>query len=460
MALALDGLRVIDADTHLTEAHDLWTKRAPAKYKDRVPHVEESTAGPCGSSTVSSSASPAAAGSSTATAARAAPLEALFEWTTGPGPPAGFRHQGAHRGDGRVRHLRPGLFPNSIGLGGQGISNIVKDPVLRLLCVQIYNDAMAEVQAESGGRFLPDAGAAGLGHRRVRAEAKRVAAMDLRGVNMTSDPKDLGVPTWPTGRGTRCGRSAPTSTCPVHFHIGASLHRHDLLRQLLLGVPARGHQAGHRRVDAVHQQRPRRHQHRPGRHPRPPPEAQDGVGRERRRLDPLHPRDHRLRDVGERPQAARGAAMLPSEYFHRNTGRPRSGSRRTTSRPSSTSVGEDSILFETDFPHPTCLYPKPLDTVAEKMRRSRPRSGARSWARTQPSCTGCRRPDRPRRSASGGRVLSPTSVSPGHPISAAPSTRRALDRRTTFRTCPRRSVKPPSRYCGERRRCRRLSLSL
>ena len=39
MGHALEGLRVIDADTHLTEAHDLWTKRAPAKYKDRVPHV-------------------------------------------------------------------------------------------------------------------------------------------------------------------------------------------------------------------------------------------------------------------------------------------------------------------------------------------------------------------------------------------------------------------------------------
>jgi predicted TIM-barrel fold metal-dependent hydrolase len=31
------------------------------------------------------------------------------------------------------------------------------------------------------------------------------------------------------------------------------------------------------------------------------------------------------------------------------------------------SVGEDNILFETDFPHPTCLYPKPLETVAPKM---------------------------------------------------------------------------------------------
>jgi predicted TIM-barrel fold metal-dependent hydrolase len=30
-------------------------------------------------------------------------------------------------------------------------------------------------------------------------------------------------------------------------------------------------------------------------------------------------------------------------------------------------VGLGSILFETDFPHPTCLYPKPLDAVAAKM---------------------------------------------------------------------------------------------
>ena len=36
------------------------------------------------------------------------------------------------------------------------------------------------------------------------------------------------------------------------------------------------------------------------------------------------------------------------------------------------SVGEDNVLFETDFPHPTCLYPSPLDTVEEKMLTLRP----------------------------------------------------------------------------------------
>ena len=39
MTLPLDQVKVVDADTHLTEPHDLWTSRAPAPLKDRVPHV-------------------------------------------------------------------------------------------------------------------------------------------------------------------------------------------------------------------------------------------------------------------------------------------------------------------------------------------------------------------------------------------------------------------------------------
>src|SRR4029450_9784979 len=34
-------LRIVDCDSHLTESHDLWTKRAPAAYKHRVPRVEQ-----------------------------------------------------------------------------------------------------------------------------------------------------------------------------------------------------------------------------------------------------------------------------------------------------------------------------------------------------------------------------------------------------------------------------------
>ncbi len=66
-------------------------------------------------------------------------------------------------------------FPNSIGLGGQGISDVVKDPELRLLCVQIYNDAVAEVQAETGGRLCPCPCCRRGTSTQLCAEAKRVA---------------------------------------------------------------------------------------------------------------------------------------------------------------------------------------------------------------------------------------------------------------------------------------------
>ena len=33
---------IVDVDTHLTEPADLWSSRAPSKYADRLPRVEES----------------------------------------------------------------------------------------------------------------------------------------------------------------------------------------------------------------------------------------------------------------------------------------------------------------------------------------------------------------------------------------------------------------------------------
>ena len=30
------------------------------------------------------------------------------------------------------------------------------------------------------------------------------------------------------------------------------------------------------------------------------------------------------------------------------------------------------MLFETDFPHPTCIYPKPIEQVADKLALLRP----------------------------------------------------------------------------------------
>src|SRR5256885_16835522 len=39
MTQVVDDVKVVDADTHLTEVHDLWTTPAPAEHVDRVPRV-------------------------------------------------------------------------------------------------------------------------------------------------------------------------------------------------------------------------------------------------------------------------------------------------------------------------------------------------------------------------------------------------------------------------------------
>ena len=35
------GINIIDTDTHWSEPHDLWTSRAPTKYRDLVPQMRE-----------------------------------------------------------------------------------------------------------------------------------------------------------------------------------------------------------------------------------------------------------------------------------------------------------------------------------------------------------------------------------------------------------------------------------
>ena len=64
---------------------------------------------------------------------------------------------------------------------------------------------------------------------------------------------------------------------------------------------------------------------------------------------------------------------LPSEYFRDNwyatfwfeTGR---GDLQHLID----AVGEDNVMFETDFPHPTCLHPNPVEMVTEKIATLRP----------------------------------------------------------------------------------------
>jgi len=59
--------------------------------------------------------------------------------------------------------------------------------------------------------------------------------------------------------------------------------------------------------------------------------------------------------------------LSPTEYFKRQI-YATTWFERTDLPAIVAAVGEDNIMFETDYPHPTCLYPDPLKTADENMR--------------------------------------------------------------------------------------------
>jgi predicted TIM-barrel fold metal-dependent hydrolase len=366
MALALDGLRVIDADTHLTEAHDLWTSRAPAKYKDRVPHVEEVDGRPMWIVDGAELGFAGGGGVIDRDGNKGRALEALYEWTQD------RIHLGAFDPKARIEVMDDSgiwaqvCYPNSIGLGGQGISDVVKDPELRLLCVQIYNDAIAQIQEESGLRLLPMPVLPAWDIAASVTEAERVAGLGLRGVNLTSDTQDLGAPDLASLEWDPLWDVCADLHLPVHFHIGASLTTMTYFgtypwdsqsddtklaiggtllfignARVVTNIILSGMLERHPTMKMV--------------------SVESGVGWIPFILEAL---DYEMSENA--PKELDKLSMLPSEYFKRQL-YATFWFEKNNVPALIASVGEDNVLFETDFPHPTCLYPKPLETVADKM---------------------------------------------------------------------------------------------
>jgi predicted TIM-barrel fold metal-dependent hydrolase len=367
MTLALDDVKVVDADSHLTESHDLWTKRAPAGYEDRVPRVEEMDGRP---TWVVDGATLGFAGGVIDRQGKKFPFqESMVVWGID------RIHQAAFDPKARIEVLDDSgiwaqvLFPNSIGLGGQGLSQAVKDPVLRRLCIEIYNDAMAELQAESGNRLLPMPVLPAWDVDESVREAERVAALGARGVNLTSDPQDMGAPDLANRAWDPLWDVCDDLKLPVHFHIGASLTAMNFYGNYFWPSqdeyikPAIGGTLlfiGNARVvvNVILCGMLDRH---PG---LKLVSVESGIGWVPFILEAM---DYEVFENA--PEQAGELSRMPSDYFKDHWyatfwfERNRGGNLQALVD----SVGEDNILFETDFPHPTCLYPKPLDTVAEKM---------------------------------------------------------------------------------------------
>lgn len=366
MTLPLDQVKVIDADTHLTERHDLWTKRAPAAFKDRVPHVAQVDGAATWVVDGAVLGRAGAGGVIDRAGVKRRSFEGLYEWEIDQVHVAAYDPVARMELLDEIGIWAQIIFPGVVGLGGQNLAEVVPDMALRMACTEIFNDASAELQEESGNRLLPMAILPAWDIDACVREAERAKGLGLRGVNLTSDPQDLGAPDLASGSWDPLWDACSSLGLPVHFHIGASLttmnyfgtypwDSHDDDTKLAIGGTLLFIGNARVVVNIICS----------GMLDRFPElkivSVESGTGWIPFILEAL---DY---EMNENAPAARAAlTMAPSEYFKRQIYATTWFERKNLAALIG-SVGEDNIMFETDFPHPTCLYPDPLATAAENL---------------------------------------------------------------------------------------------
>ena len=213
--------KVIDTDTHFTEPPDLWTSRAPAAYKDKVPYMK----------TVDGQSRWFVEGDTPWGAVGVTVVGKQGRKVTGKMSLATFEEmdEAAYDAKARLRLMdRMGIhaqivYPNAGGFGATKFMDI-SDKKLQVECVRIYNDAIAEWQAESGGRLFPQAMLPFWNMEATLKEIRRVKEeLHLTGVTLTDRADAFGLPDYSDAHWEPFWQLISDLELPVDFHIGSGV---------------------------------------------------------------------------------------------------------------------------------------------------------------------------------------------------------------------------------------------
>jgi uncharacterized protein len=364
------GLKLIDADSHYTEPVDLWTRRAPAKYKDRVPqtHIDNSD----GVSYWWIDGDKKFGTDNSISFVRKNGDKIPYYGADMMGGPRDEVHPASNQAGPRLEILdQMGIYaqivyPNIMGFAAPAmVQGLDRD--LSYAVTAIFNDAMAEWQAEGEGRLLPQAVLPFWNIEDSIKEAERVKSLGLTGVNMAGEPHlgglpDLGTPHWDP-----LYEALSDLELPIDIHIGASNY----------ADPAKGNAAWPSL---------------PQRQAKPVRSIQTELSNSRF-ISNLCASDLLLRWPKLRwVSVESGIGWIPYvlervDYEYREEFKDAepptlppakelfqkgiygtfwfedAGPTELIPR-----IGEDNVLWETDFPHPTSLYPSPVERSEEKLK--------------------------------------------------------------------------------------------
>jgi predicted TIM-barrel fold metal-dependent hydrolase len=346
---AFERYRVVDIDTHVTEPADVWTSRVSRKWGERVPHVKR-----IGKTDVWFIGDRAVHAPGVVSAAGFDGTYPKYRRTYEEIPPAMYDAKARLAlMDDEVIHANV-LFPNLGGFSTAGFREL-GEPELMLACVRAYNDWLFEWAGADRGRLIPvmanpfwDVGAC------VR-EIERCALLGYKAALLCNQPHHHGHPPLRDKHWDPFWAAAQDADMSVNFHVGAGDtsetdndvnqigQKANFARASTLFFLENGHCIADLLMGGVCHRFPRLKL----------VSVESGVGWIPFVLEAL---DWQWQNNGV-PEEHPEYDLLPSEYFRRQIYGAfwfeEKGIR------SALELFPDNLLFETDYPHPTCQAPGP-----------------------------------------------------------------------------------------------------
>lgn len=355
---SLRGIKIVDCDTHITEAPDLFTSRAPAGLKSKVPTVRrvkgvdrwfvgDRDFGTLGGNVI------------------AANHDKLLGRLAFPTIEEG--HSSAHDTKARLQAMdEMGVYAQicyqNSGVTQAGSLMSLGDNELAVAIIKIYNDAAAERQAESGQRLFTMAHLPLWDKALMEAEARRCIDMGLKGFVLPDTPERLKIPSFMHDYWTPLLEMCADRGTPINFHLNAAIDPNALAWEgfafeQTLSVVATMFSIGNAatlgnwivsgRLD---------------RHPKLKIGLiESGMGWVPFALEALeHQFDEML------PSKSKVLQRRPWDYF-RDQFWVTYWFEHVGPKLLLETLGVDRVLFETDFPHPTSLYPGVQEHIVDTL---------------------------------------------------------------------------------------------
>lgn len=351
-------VKIIDVDTHLSEPGDLWSARLPESMKSKAPyvkkvgdidywHIGDQAISPGGASVIKRN--------------RDKILGRLSI------PTAADIHPAAYDVKERLKFMDDmGIwtqicYPNSFAGSSVSLLNFCDREFSETL-IKIYNDDRADRQKASGNRLLPMALLPVWDSKAMAAEAQRcVEELGAKGFNLPDRPEQFGLPCFTDDHWAPLFEICDQRSLPINFHIATggidgfsvTWKDFDFGRKLAIGSMlfyiGNAATMANFMLSGLLDKYPRMKM----------VSVESGIGWIPFLLEAL---EYQVDEMMPEEKLQR----RPLQYF-RDQIYASFWFEKIAPQKMLDIIGPDNVMFETDFPHPTSLYPDPQAHIQEAL---------------------------------------------------------------------------------------------